>query len=263
MSASHTIAATLLIISGSLTAVGTKAAAEPPESVDHFRRGTAAFNLGHYLEAVKEYEAAYVAREDPSLLFNIAQAYRLAGKHEEAIRVYKSFLHAVPGTPERSLVERRIAELQQLLEGERNSREAPPQGTMSSAAAPAPAMAQTATPTASPPLPPMPAVHARSARALTVAGLVAAGLGIGSLASGLGLEVEAHQVSDEQSRATRMMQAYNPARDATGRTDQTAGAVLLAFGGVASATGAVLFLVGRHRRLQIESPRLARAAVSR
>lgn len=46
---------------------------------EHYRRGTNAFNLGHYLEAVKEYEAAYQLKEDPALLFNIAQAYRLAG----------------------------------------------------------------------------------------------------------------------------------------------------------------------------------------
>jgi tetratricopeptide (TPR) repeat protein len=113
----------------------------------HYRRGTNAFNLGHYLEAVKEYEAAYQMKDDPALLFNIAQAYRLAGENESAVRVYKSYLHQVPDAPNRSEVEKRLAELQVLIEQQHKMQQAPPEGTMP----PQPATAEpvVAAPTAS------------------------------------------------------------------------------------------------------------------
>jgi len=78
---------------------------------EHYRRGTNAFNLGHYLEAVKEYEAAYQSKEDPALLFNIAQAYRLAGDYDNAIKFYRSFLRRVPKAKNRHEVDARIQEM--------------------------------------------------------------------------------------------------------------------------------------------------------
>src|SRR4051812_20784404 len=97
---------------------------EGPSAREHFRRGTNAFNLGHYLEAVKEYEAAYQVKEDPALLYNIGQAYRLAGEPRAAVRVYKSFVHQVPGAPQRAEVERRIEELQQTIDREERAKAA-------------------------------------------------------------------------------------------------------------------------------------------
>jgi tetratricopeptide (TPR) repeat protein len=112
-------------------AISTIAGAHEFEGArEHFRRGTNAFNLGHYLEAVKEYEAAYQIKEDPALLFNIGQSYRLAGQNEAAVRVYKSFLHQAPGSPLRNQVEQRIAELQRLIEPQRKMQEAPPEGVL-------------------------------------------------------------------------------------------------------------------------------------
>jgi tetratricopeptide (TPR) repeat protein len=59
---------------------------------EHYHRGTVAFNLGHYEEAAGEYEEAYRLKDDPALLYNIAQARRLAGNRREALRSYKTFL---------------------------------------------------------------------------------------------------------------------------------------------------------------------------
>src|SRR5436190_20070002 len=104
----------LLPITAVLLMIFSNAAANADEAVtarEHYRRGTNAFNLGHYIDAVKEYEAAYQAKEDPALLFNIAQAYRLAGENDAAVRVYKSFLHQMPDSAQRGEVEKRNAEL--------------------------------------------------------------------------------------------------------------------------------------------------------
>src|SRR5260370_42391575 len=59
---------------------------------DHYRKGKVLFDLQRYLEAAKEYEAAYELKDDPALLFNIGQAYRLANEPQKAIGAYKSYL---------------------------------------------------------------------------------------------------------------------------------------------------------------------------
>jgi len=77
------------------------------------KTGTAAFNLGQYNEAAADYEAAYKAVLDPVLLFNIGQAYRLAGNPEKALTAYRSYLRtASQGVANRKLVEEKIRDLE-------------------------------------------------------------------------------------------------------------------------------------------------------
>jgi tetratricopeptide (TPR) repeat protein len=155
---------------------------------EHYRRGTNAFNLGHYLDAVKEYEAAYQQKEDPALLFNIAQAYRLAGENESALRVYKSFLHQVPDSPQRPDVEKRISELQALVDQQRKTKEAPPEGTI----APKPIVAsEPTTPPSAVVSAPQPA-HAdvRAPWYRDTVAMTLAAVGVASLGAGVGLAVK-------------------------------------------------------------------------
>src|SRR5947207_1312620 len=84
------------------------------EARDHYRRGTKAFELGSYEEAIKEYAAAYRLRDDPALLYNLGQANRLGNHPTEALRFFRLFLIKVPDTQSRSEVEAKIAELQKL-----------------------------------------------------------------------------------------------------------------------------------------------------
>lgn len=95
----------------------------------HYKLGTRAFDLGHYDEAVKEYEAAYEAKDDPALLFNIGQAYRLKGDFAAALRAYKSYLHRVPDAENAEEVRSRIAELQKLADQAATAQRKPPEGT--------------------------------------------------------------------------------------------------------------------------------------
>jgi tetratricopeptide (TPR) repeat protein len=83
---------------------------------EHFRQGTKLYDLGQYLGAAKEYEAAFRAVDDPSLLFNIGQAYRLGGDAASAVRAYRAFLRRLPDSLERPEVEARIAALNQQIE---------------------------------------------------------------------------------------------------------------------------------------------------
>src|SRR5258708_2740636 len=65
----------------------------------HFKKAGKLYDLGRYLDAAREYEAAYEAKDDPALLYNVAQAYRLGGDNPNAARAYKSFLRRMPRAP--------------------------------------------------------------------------------------------------------------------------------------------------------------------
>src|SRR5687768_2672987 len=61
--------------------------------------GTALFNKDDFKGAASKFEEAFSFNRDPSYLFNIAQAYRLAGDCIRAADYYGRFLSAVPHPP--------------------------------------------------------------------------------------------------------------------------------------------------------------------
>lgn len=132
----------------------------------HFQRGTNAFDLGRYDEAIREYEAAYSHERDPALLYNIAQAARLAGHDERALRLYKAYLQAAPSSLERTEVMRFIARLQARMASRQAER-----SLITSALGTAPAD--------TPPPPPSPPPWYRDPLTATLAGLGVVGLGVG------------------------------------------------------------------------------------
>ena len=113
------------------------------EARRHYEEGTKAFNLGEFPRAIAEFKAAYNAKDDPSLLYNIAQSFRLQGDAGQAIFFYRSFLRNMPNTPNRREVEGRIRALEKQQEDQK--KEAP-----AAIVAPPPA-AVTAPPAATPP----------------------------------------------------------------------------------------------------------------
>jgi tetratricopeptide (TPR) repeat protein len=125
-----------------LTVPGVRAAEQPSDvATAHVRKATAAYNLGKYDDAAKEYEAAYEQTLDPNLLFNLGQTCRLAGNREKALTAYRSFIRSAPDSPQRPLAESKIREL------ERQRSTPPPAPEPVPAAEPAaPAAASAATP---------------------------------------------------------------------------------------------------------------------
>jgi tetratricopeptide (TPR) repeat protein len=112
----------------------------------HYTRGTKLYDLGRYLEAAKEYETTYEIKDDPAILFNIGQAYRLGHKPADAIRAYKSFLRRAPEAPQRAVVEGYIREMQAAIE----RAPAPPPTTETPVAPPAATTTPTPGPTVTP-----------------------------------------------------------------------------------------------------------------
>jgi tetratricopeptide (TPR) repeat protein len=61
--------------------------------------------------AIESFMGAFALSNNPGLLFNVAQAYRLKGDCEHARDYYQRYLGAVPETPIKESLERRVAEM--------------------------------------------------------------------------------------------------------------------------------------------------------
>jgi tetratricopeptide (TPR) repeat protein len=93
----------------------------------HFRKGTAAYALGHYGDAATEWEAAFALQPDPALLYNAAQAHRLAGNHPRALQLYQSYLRLYASqVKNQDEVKRHIAELQRAIATQEQASHSPP-----------------------------------------------------------------------------------------------------------------------------------------
>ena len=151
------VAATVAV--GVLFAFAGLALAGPTEDAarDASKRGTASYNLGQYDEAAADYERAYKLVQDPAVLFNVAQAYRLAGRSEKALTAYRAYLRTAPvDAPNRAQVEARVRELEKIVADTRSTQAAPPAGPLPAAQPPAYMPSAAASPTAALALAPAP-----------------------------------------------------------------------------------------------------------
>ena len=221
----------------------------------HYERGTTLFDLQRYVEAAKEYEAAFEAKNDPALLFNIAQAYRFGGDYAKAIAAYRSFLRRVPEAENRADIDRRIAELQKLADEQKRAQSTPPTGTLKPGENPQPATPpSTPGPSATtnaPAEPPPPVVAERPKKTKLFAGIVVGAVGIAAIAAGAAFEGLAASTNDSLSHPAIGM-TFDPQKEQTLKNDETAGALLLAVGGAALVTGTVMAVLGvRERRTHV------------
>src|SRR5436190_18302547 len=108
----------------------------------HFQQGDTYFKLDRYANALQEFEQAYLAKQDPSFLYNIAQCHRLMGNRVEAVRFYKRYLNDAPNAANRPVAEKHIRDLESALGAEEltGAHAPPPAAPASAAGAPGPAM---------------------------------------------------------------------------------------------------------------------------
>jgi tetratricopeptide (TPR) repeat protein len=109
------VALMLCTLSGSLARAETDAE-KKQRAKEHYEIATRLYDVGKYGDAIKEYESAYLLTGDPALLFNIGQAYRLWDRPEDALRVYKNYLRQRPDAVNRADVEKKIADLEKVIE---------------------------------------------------------------------------------------------------------------------------------------------------
>jgi tetratricopeptide (TPR) repeat protein len=94
-----------------------------------YRQGQAHYAVGEYEAAAEAYQSAYKLKQDPALLFNAAQAQRLAGNLDRALTMYRNYLRFHPQVANRGEVESRISQLEQQIEEARAAKVAPPPAT--------------------------------------------------------------------------------------------------------------------------------------
>lgn len=197
------------------------------------------YQQGQYDAAIESFMGAFALSNNPGLLFNVAQAYRLKGDCEHARDYYQRFLSAVPETPLKASVERRAAEMKTCSESSSATAAAVPRAT--TAGADAVAATTTTTTAARPSLdltpPTLEASPKRRAVAWTLRGSAAALL-VSSAVFGA-LSWNAYQDAND---AVTM----RPAQDAKHRYEiDTALTWTFAATGVACAV--LSYFVGRHR----------------
>ena len=150
----------------------------------HSQEGDAYYKLEKYTSAITEYEQAYLAKPDPSFLYNIAQCHRLMGEGAEAIKFYRRFLKDAPNAPNRAVAEKHIKDLEDAAGRQGALPASNPSGNPSDSfpgnppaapgpsAAPPPPLAPppiSATPATEPPLAPLPSSPTVASPALSPA----------------------------------------------------------------------------------------------
>jgi len=106
------------------------AAAEEPDAKSYFNRARTAYALGRYAEAADLFEKTFEIKPDPAILYNAAQAHRLAGNKQKALVLYKSYLRLYGEQANSAEVERRIADLKTAIEAEQAAKTNPPTGLL-------------------------------------------------------------------------------------------------------------------------------------
>jgi tetratricopeptide (TPR) repeat protein len=109
---------------------GTAHADRASEAKEHYQNATAAFAVGDFLEAAEEYQKAFKLKPDAALLYNAAQAFRLAGKHEKAMILYRNYLQLYPKESNRAEVQAQIAKLKEAVAAAERATTNPPTGAV-------------------------------------------------------------------------------------------------------------------------------------
>ena len=95
------------------------ASARADEDIDnevarrHFLKGSELYAGQRYEEALAEFQRAMVAKPLPAFHYNMARCYDRLERYQLAVDAYRSYLAAVPASPERRSIEERIAELEE------------------------------------------------------------------------------------------------------------------------------------------------------
>src|SRR6185503_7865633 len=104
-----------LLLAGGAGAAGKGRTEKAEEAREYLDKATAAFALNRYAVAAENYEKAFELKPDPAVLYNAAQAHRLAGNKERALDLYQSYLRMY-GTEKRAEIEKHVENLKEAIE---------------------------------------------------------------------------------------------------------------------------------------------------
>ena len=81
----------------------------------HYELGAQLYKTSNYTRALAEFQEAYRLSKKPGLLFNIARCHEVMASLEQAVKHYRLYLAQVPRASNRSLVESRLRNLENVL----------------------------------------------------------------------------------------------------------------------------------------------------
>jgi tetratricopeptide (TPR) repeat protein len=99
-----------------------------------YDEATAAFGVGNYADAAEKYEGSFKVHPDAALLYNAAQAYRLAGNQPRALQLYRNFLRIYADNPRAEDARNHVAALEKAIAEGGKPGTAPAPGTTEPAA---------------------------------------------------------------------------------------------------------------------------------
>jgi tetratricopeptide (TPR) repeat protein len=245
---------TLVLLS--ILAAAVPAHAEPSAAAAAdaaYQEGRRLYDLHEWDRAIAKFKESYALRSDAPSLFNIAQAYRLAGDCAQAVSFYKTYARNFPHATNLDKVTKFLRELEPCPapapEPEPRPAAPPPSPspspTVSSARvppAPAPAPVTTA---ARPPEPHVAvAPHAPEAgRAERIAAVALGAAGIAAIGAGGLFAYQGHQKASKVESGTG---TWDPQLQRDGRAANLRAELALGLGGAALITGGILYYLG-HR----------------
>jgi hypothetical protein len=226
-----------------------------------YDRATRAYDVGKYAEAIDFYQKAYEIGGDPPMLYNIAQSYRLNDQPADAVRFYKRYLQRAQNPRNKDDVEKKIAELEKVVEERKKTAPPPPPAPVTpvtpAPATPPPAPVQpnppsttpgesgTTTPgeSTTPATPPTP-VEAEGAGTRRIVGWslvgVGAAAGIGAVVAGLIAKNKSDKVTNGSQSMGKTM--FDPTWESGGKNANRA-MIGLAIGGGAAAVAGVILVI--------------------
>ncbi len=215
----------------------------------HYERATRAYDLNKYQEAIDEYQKVYEIDGDPVMLYNIGQAYRLNDQPQESIHFYRRYLQRSPEARNREDVNRKIVNLEKLIEDRRKAAAAvtPPPPI---AIKPAPVQTiETPAPVVTPApvtppvvvfVPPRPPSKARRGVGWTMVGL-----GIAADAVAVIEGIRAKNFGDDLTRDSSnpaMPVVFNPTTESNGKSANLVAIVCGIAGTAVAVTGAIVLI---------------------
>ncbi len=238
-----------------------------------FEEGQKKFDVGKFDDAAAHWIETYELSGNPILLYNIAQAYRLGNSYEKALKFYKAYLRRDEKSTVRPEVEARMAEMQKLIEQQRKSNEAPPQGTIPEPPPP-PETGQTKKPppetpppstppttnnqplnaTPSPPTPPEAPKTGLRYAGYGLVGLAVASLAVAGAMSGLASSASSDVQHTAKTGGT--FGSKQQSEDKNGPTYDNVAIAFYAIGGASAVAAGVLLYLGFRKPAASQQARL-------
>ena len=244
-----------VLIAVLLTTSGAPAFAQPsPETL--YTEGQTAYEGRDYATAITKWQAAYDLSKENGLLFNLAQAKRLAGDCTGALTSYRNFLSR---DSDPTADQHKIArDFEQELASQCPE---PVPNTIKSAPPAQPKVGALSLPAVREQRDEMPVSNGHNWK---MAGLVTGGVGVATLAIGLGLGHHGSEIGAEITAACRTSCDWSAVkdRDARGRREVAIGRVLDVAGAAAIVGGAVFYYIGMRQESVTIAPRDGGAVVS-